>query len=204
MASLCMLNSVIVFVVMSLPDTSLGGGKASPKAVAPFRESSPLDCEPQYVTYTWNKPQSNIYCTSGMEGNVQDLRQFNYCEQFAEEELTIETATHHSIGLTHFPLEPFPRCSQQFNKGFKSYCYLYFPFLKKDYFREKRGRETSICEREALVNCLLHTPLLGPACNPGMCPNRELNQRPFALQEKAPPTEPYQSGYFPFSFPGQL
>lgn len=36
--------------------------------------------------------------------------------------------THHSVGLTRFPSEPFPRCPHQFNKGFKSYCYLYFLF----------------------------------------------------------------------------
>ena len=32
------------------------------------------------------------------------------------------------------------------------------------------------------------------ACNPGMCPDQELNQQPFSLQDDAQPTEPHQSG----------
>ena len=40
-----------------------------------------------------------------------------------------------------------------------------------------------------------HTPLTGDlVCNPGMCPDRESNQRPFALWDGAQPTEPHQSG----------
>ena len=32
------------------------------------------------------------------------------------------------------------------------------------------------------------------ACNPGMCPNWELNQWPFSLQDNTQHTEPHQSG----------
>ena len=45
-----------------------------------------------------------------------------------------------------------------------------------------------------MCGCLLQ-PLMGDlACNPGMCPDLESNRRPFLLQDKAQPTEPYQSG----------
>ena len=32
------------------------------------------------------------------------------------------------------------------------------------------------------------------ACNPGMCPDREWNRRPFGLRDGAQPTEPHESG----------
>ena len=32
------------------------------------------------------------------------------------------------------------------------------------------------------------------ACNPGMCPDWELNQQPFGLQDSTQSTEPHQSG----------
>ena len=32
------------------------------------------------------------------------------------------------------------------------------------------------------------------ACNPGMCPDQELNRRPLGLWDDAQPTEPHQSG----------
>ena len=48
----------------------------------------------------------------------------------------------------------------------------------------KKGRETSF-------GCL---PQLGLGCNPGMCPDQELNWRPFALQDNTQSTKPQQSG----------
>ena len=63
----------------------------------------------------------------------------------------------------------------------------------------KRGRETSVCERN--INRLplpppapLTPPTGGLAYNPDMCSDWELNQRPFSLWEDAHPTEPHQSG----------
>ena len=67
-----------------------------------------------------------------------------------------------------------------FNKFFKEF-YLFI-------FRQReRGRETSS------VSCL-HIPPTG-GHNPGMCPDQELNQRPFGLQAGAQSTEPFQPGH---------
>ena len=41
---------------------------------------------------------------------------------------------------------------------------------------------------------LVHSLTVDWTCNPGMCPDQELNQRPFALRDNAQPTEPPQSG----------
>ena len=66
-----------------------------------------------------------------------------------------------------------------------------FLFLKKDYlFSERgegreRGRETSIS----------HAPNWGPGRNPGMCPDWELNQRPFSSQANAPPLSHTSQSY---------
>ena len=45
-----------------------------------------------------------------------------------------------------------------------------------------------------MCGCLLHTPTGDVAPNPGMCPDWELNQRPFSLQAGAQSTEPHQPG----------
>ena len=58
-------------------------------------------------------------------------------------------------------------------------------FLERGEGREKERRETSVC------GCLLHAP---KARNPGMCPDWELNQRPFDSQAGSQSTEPYQPG----------
>ena len=57
-----------------------------------------------------------------------------------------------------------------------------FIFLERGEGREK-GREGDIDEREKHQSVL---PLGALACNPSMCPDRELNQRLFALQDDAP------------------
>ena len=56
----------------------------------------------------------------------------------------------------------------------------------------KGGRETSMCG---------HMPPTGDqACNPGMCPDWELNQRPFGSQAGAQSTELLQAGLeFPWN-----
>ena len=41
-----------------------------------------------------------------------------------------------------------------------------------------------------------------PTCNPGMCPHWESNQQPFALRDKAQPTEPHRSGQDTFLWLG--
>ena len=47
----------------------------------------------------------------------------------------------------------------------------------------ERGRET---ERETSIGCLLHVPEWDWTHNPGMCPERESNLRPFGLLGDAP------------------
>ena len=56
--------------------------------------------------------------------------------------------------------------------------------------------EGSETKRERNINLwlpLLHS-LLGTSSNPGMCPDRELNQWPFGLQAWVQSTEPHQPG----------
>ena len=74
--------------------------------------------------------------------------------------------------------------------------YFFFKIFKTYFWREgkgrrKRGGETSMC------GCLIasHVPLTGDlARNPGMCPDWELNQRPFGSQASTQSTELYQPG----------
>ena len=68
-----------------------------------------------------------------------------------------------------------------------------FFFLRFYLFFRERGREGEKhqCVRETLINCLLHAPP-PETCNPGMCPDQELNQRPFSSQASTQPSEPHQ------------
>ena len=63
-------------------------------------------------------------------------------------------------------------------------------FLKILFIFRERGREG---EKHPSVTS--HKPPTGDlADNPGMCPDRELNRRPFGFRDNAQPTEPHQSG----------
>ena len=61
------------------------------------------------------------------------------------------------------------------------------------YFERGKRREK---ERERNIDWLPPTrpPTRGLACNPGMCPEWELNWRPFSSQDCTEPTEPYHPG----------
>ena len=62
-------------------------------------------------------------------------------------------------------------------------------FLEIKEGREKeRGRYTNVRDTEWLP---LAPPQPGTGCSPGMCPDKESNQRHFALQDNGQPTEPY-------------
>ena len=74
-------------------------------------------------------------------------------------------------------------------------------FLKRFYlfiFRERGGEE----ERKRSINVWL--PLMPPtgdlACNLGMCPDWELSQQPFGLQDGTQSTEPHQPGLHIFNY----
>ena len=68
------------------------------------------------------------------------------------------------------------------------------------FFREQKGRrkrrETLMQERNIDLLPLVCALTGNQTCNPGMCPEHELNWRPFALQDNAQPTEPHWSGSF--------
>ena len=59
-------------------------------------------------------------------------------------------------------------------------------FFKRDFIFTERGSEREREERNISVWLPLTCPLLGDlACNPGMCPDWESNQRPFGLQARS-------------------
>ena len=45
-----------------------------------------------------------------------------------------------------------------------------------------------------MCGCLSHAPAGDLSLNPGLCPDWELNWRPFDLQARAQSTEPHQPG----------
>ena len=63
------------------------------------------------------------------------------------------------------------------------FCFGFF-FLRLYLFIFKdRGREGESGSKTSKCGCLSHTPRTGDlACNPGMCPDWESNQRPFGSQ----------------------
>ena len=56
------------------------------------------------------------------------------------------------------------------------------------------GREKNIYVKSIGWLPLIRTPNEYRTCNPGMCPDRELNQLPLTWQDDAQPTEPHWSG----------
>ena len=62
-------------------------------------------------------------------------------------------------------------------------------FLERGEGREKE-RERNISMQEIHLLVASHAPPNGDlACNPGMCPDWESNQRPFGLQDDMQPTD---------------
>ena len=81
---------------------------------------------------------------------------------------------------------------------FHFYYYFFTFFLKNIFylfiFRE-RGREGEREEeKHQWVVASLMPPMGDLACNPAMCPDWELNQRPFDLQAITQSIEPHQPG----------
>ena len=80
--------------------------------------------------------------------------------------------------------------------SFRFYCVL-FKKISFIYLFLERGRKG---EREGEKHqCVVasHAPPTGDlACNPGMCPDWELNWRPFDSQAGTQSTEPHQPGQF--------
>ena len=64
---------------------------------------------------------------------------------------------------------------------------------------EKGGRGTSVWERNINWLPAARAPTRDPTCNPGICPDWELNPWPFSLWDIAQPTEPHRPGP-PFFF----
>ena len=65
---------------------------------------------------------------------------------------------------------------------------------EKERERNSNGREI----HESVASCMLPTGDL--ACNPGMCPNWELNQQPLGSQASTQSTEPHQPGQISHHF----
>ena len=86
---------------------------------------------------------------------------------------------------------------------FISFCMYHYhcPYFFKDfiYLFLDRGEGREI-KRERNINVwlpLMHPPTGDLACNPGMCPGWELNQRPFGSKAGTQSAEPHQPGpYF--------
>ena len=72
---------------------------------------------------------------------------------------------------------------------FKDFIYL---FLEREGREKQRERNINVWEKHQLIAS--HMPPVGDlALNPGVCPDGELNQWPFSLQDDVRPTEPHQS-----------
>ena len=74
--------------------------------------------------------------------------------------------------------------------AYEDFIYL---FLERGEGRRKE-RNIDVQQKHLLVTSLT-LPKGGPSHNPGMCPEQELNQQPFHLQDDSQPTEPHWSGY---------
>ena len=87
---------------------------------------------------------------------------------------------------------PVDACTTLYFMGILILFFIFYLFI----FRQ-RGREG---EREGEKHqwaVVSHAPPTGDlACNPGMCPDWELNWRPFASQASTQPTEPHQLRLF--------
>ena len=106
-----------------------------------------------------------------------------------------------SVSLTHrcFPLSLL--LSLKINKVFFLshqnlwfFLKILFLFLERGERREKeRERKIDVQEKHQLITSLM-SPTGDLACNPGMCPEWELNQWPLGSQASTQSTEPYQPG----------
>ena len=70
------------------------------------------------------------------------------------------------------------------------FIYRFYLFI----FRERGGEGEREGEKHQCVVASCAPPTGELACNPGMCPDGELNQRPFDLQAGTQSTEPQQLG----------
>ena len=73
----------------------------------------------------------------------------------------------------------------------------FMPYFKRFYlfiFRDRGREEEREGEKHQCVVASCAPPTEDLAHNPGMYPDRELNQRPFALQSSTQLTEPHQLG----------
>ena len=76
-------------------------------------------------------------------------------------------------------------------------------FFKKRFYLSILGRGREGERERGKHHCVVasHVPLVGDlACNPGMCPDWELNRWPFGSQAGTQSTEPHQPGQMYFFF----
>ena len=84
-------------------------------------------------------------------------------------------------------------CPVYFLKIFLNKFLNLFIFRYRGKEREREGEKLRHV-RGTSISCFLHASQWGQAHNPGMCPDQESNQQPFALWDDAQPTQPHQSG----------
>ena len=109
----------------------------------------------------------------------------------------MSTSTH-TQPLLHFSQKPLvsfemPTACINSNTAGVRYDFIFKDFIL--FIFRQRGREGEREGEEHQCVVASHVPPTGDlACNPGMCPDWELNQRPFGLQARAQSTEPHQPG----------
>ena len=77
-----------------------------------------------------------------------------------------------------------------------NFIHKYFSFFKKDFFNLFLERGEREGEKHRCMVASLAPPIRDLDHNPGMCPDWELNWRPFGSQACAQSTEPHQPGLF--------
>ena len=133
-----------------------------------------------------------IFCWSSLINLVINIWSYVKINDCGRKDLTFLGSDYHLLG------EPSQPSRWQLALVWKSLhlcngSFLLFPLICLFLERkggEKRGRETSMC------GCLLCASHWRPCCNPGMCPDWELNQWPFGSQASTQSTGHTSQGLF--------
>ena len=94
--------------------------------------------------------------------------------------------------LIHRPgLNPLSQTSQGKSLLFLKKDFIYFLFCRERRREGERQRNSNAWEKHRSVGSSHMPPGGALACNPGICPDQELNQRPLSLRDDTQPTEPH-------------
>ena len=133
------------------------------------------------------------------EHKSQQARTPNYLRSSGTGQ-THSPITSHEFSLSVLVHSFLLDCIQKLSLTYLYQCHFVgFEFFKDFIYFQREGKGGRKRGRETPISCLSHTsPNWGPSCNPGMCPNRELNPGPFGSQAGAQSTEPHQPGLVEF------